>query len=167
MERNITINKFNSIINDFDKSKAIEESIYKYSVELAIKKKINESFDDNFFKRIYVNKVMNLYNNIDPNSYIKNPNLLNKIIKNDIDVNNIAFLQPQELFPEHWKIYIDRYKANDDFLKSRVVGIKTEDYKCRRCKSRNCTYYQLQVRSCDEPMTTFINCLNCGNNWHF
>ena len=27
------------------------------------------------------------------------------------------------------------------------------------------TYYQLQTRSVDEPMTTFITCLNCGFKW--
>jgi DNA-directed RNA polymerase subunit M/transcription elongation factor TFIIS len=26
-------------------------------------------------------------------------------------------------------------------------------------------YYELQTRSCDEPMTCFITCLDCGNRW--
>lgn len=167
MEREICINKLNTIINDIDKCKKIEESIYQYTVENAYTKKITKDFADNIFKRIYVNKLINLYNNIDDKSYIKNINLINKINNNEIDLSNIAFLTPQELYPEHWKQYIDRYKANNEFLESNTIGIKTEEHKCRRCKSRNCTYYQLQVRSCDEPMTTFINCLNCGNKWHF
>ena len=36
---------------------------------------------------------------------------------------------------------------------------------CGRCKQRKCTSYDLQTRSADEPMTTFVTCLNCGNRW--
>ena len=32
-------------------------------------------------------------------------------------------------------------------------------------RKNECTYYQLQVRSADEPMTTFITCLNCNFKW--
>ena len=41
----------------------------------------------------------------------------------------------------------------------------TDEFKCYKCSKRQCTYYQLQTRSADEPMTTFVTCLNCGNNW--
>ena len=36
---------------------------------------------------------------------------------------------------------------------------------CRKCRKRKCTYYQMQTRSADEPMTTFVQCLACGNRW--
>ena len=36
----------------------------------------------------------------------------------------------------------------------------TSDFKCGKCKSNECTYYQMQTRSADEPMTTFVNCMN-------
>jgi transcription elongation factor S-II len=38
-------------------------------------------------------------------------------------------------------------------------------FTCNRCKSKKTTYYQLQTRSADEPMTTFVSCLNCDKNW--
>ena len=41
----------------------------------------------------------------------------------------------------------------------------TDQFKCGRCKSRKCIYYELQTRSADEGMTIFITCLNCGNRW--
>ena len=41
----------------------------------------------------------------------------------------------------------------------------TDQYQCSRCHKRECTYYQLQTRSADEPMTTFVTCLNCGKRW--
>ena len=41
------------------------------------------------------------------------------------------------------------------------------EFKCRKCKSNNCSHYQMQTRSADEPMTTFVNCMDCGNRWRF
>lgn len=44
---------------------------------------------------------------------------------------------------------------------------ETEQFKCGRCKQRRTKYYQLQTRSADEPMTTFVTCINCNNKWKF
>ena len=167
MTREICIKKFNSLLNNVELSKKIEDSIYNYTKEQAEIKGINESINDIFFKRIYVNKVITLYNNLDKNSYVKNNNFLIRLENNEFDVKDIAFLTPQEIHKDHWKKYLDRQSANDEFLYSRTAGIRTSEYKCGRCKEKNCTYYQLQVRCSDEPMTTFINCLNCGNRWSF
>jgi len=43
----------------------------------------------------------------------------------------------------------------------------TEEFKCGKCKMRKCKYSQAQTRGADEPMTTFVTCLNCGNRWKF
>ena len=36
---------------------------------------------------------------------------------------------------------------------------------CRRCKSKWTDYYQMQTRSADESMTTFVRCLKCNKRW--
>ena len=169
MARELCINKFNSLLNDFELSKQIEDSIYKYAISQAELKGIEPSIEDNFFKRIYVNKIITLYNNLDENSYVKNTNFIKRLHNREFDVKDISFLSPQDINKEHWKKYLDRQSANDEFLYSRTAGIRTNEYMCGRCrcKERNCTYYQLQVRCSDEPMTTFVNCLNCGNRWSF
>ena len=167
MARELCIEKLNSIIDEKELCEKIENSIYNYALLQAEIKGIELDIENKYFKRIYVNKLITLYNNIDKDSYVKNKNFLNQIYENDFNSDNIAFLSPQEINKDHWKKYLDRQLANDDFLYSRSVGIRTTEYKCGRCKERNCTYYQLQVRCSDEPMTTFINCLNCGNKWSF
>lgn len=167
MARNICIEKFNSILHDTELSEKIEKSIYDYTIEQSERKSIEKSMENKAFKRIYVNKCMTLYNNLDMNSYIKNVDFMDRLKKGEINVSEIATLPPQEINSAHWKKYIDTQTANDEFLYSRTVGTRTSEYKCRRCKENNCTYYQLQVRCSDEPMTTFINCLNCGNKWSF
>lgn len=44
---------------------------------------------------------------------------------------------------------------------------ETDQFRCGRCRQRRTKYYQLQTRSADEPMTTFVTCINCGNRWKF
>jgi DNA-directed RNA polymerase III subunit RPC11 len=38
---------------------------------------------------------------------------------------------------------------------------------CERggCNGTRAYFYQLQIRSADEPMTTFYKCTTCGNQW--
>lgn len=45
----------------------------------------------------------------------------------------------------------------------RISGLFT----CGKCKGTQTTYFQMQTRSSDEPMTTFASCLTCGNRWKF
>ena len=57
------------------------------------------------------------------------------------------------------KIERDRHATEVD------MSAATDEFCCYKCKKRQCTYYQLQTRSADEPMTTFVTCLHCGNRW--
>jgi len=41
----------------------------------------------------------------------------------------------------------------------------TDMFKCENCGSRKTTFYQKQTRSADEPMTTFVTCVECGKKW--
>jgi hypothetical protein len=64
--------------NTEELSSKIENSIYNYAKEQSLIRGIHESIDDKNFKRIYVNKIISLYNNMNPNSYIKNNNFIKK-----------------------------------------------------------------------------------------
>ncbi len=45
------------------------------------------------------------------------------------------------------------------------LELKEGVFQCTKCNSKKTYSYQLQTRSCDEPMTNFIKCGNCGNKW--
>uniref|UniRef100_A0A8C9LCW6 TFIIS-type domain-containing protein n=1 Tax=Pavo cristatus TaxID=9049 RepID=A0A8C9LCW6_PAVCR len=48
---------------------------------------------------------------------------------------------------------------------AKTGGTQTDLFTCGKCKKKNCTYTQVQTRSADEPMTTFVVCNECGNRW--
>jgi len=43
----------------------------------------------------------------------------------------------------------------------------TGTFTCGKCNGTQTTYYQMQTRSSDEPMTTFVTCLTCSYRWKF
>ena len=141
------------------------QHIYTYSNNLAIERQIPVSFLNNGFTNIFVNKSRSLYSNLCNSSYINNTSLITKIKNGEIDISNLPTMSNQELFPEHWKQILDAKYKRDKLLYEDKPEAMTDQFKCGRCKSRRCTYYELQTRSADESMTTFITCLNCGNRW--
>ena len=79
----------------------------------------------------------------------------------------MVFMNHQELQPEKWNDLIEAKKIKDENKFSPKIEASTDDFTCSKCKSKKCTFYQLQTRSADEPMTTFVTCIECGNRWRF
>ena len=90
---------------------------------------------------------------------------LKKLKTNNIAPEKLAFMTHQEMFPEKRKELVDAKIKRDKNLTEIDMSAATDEFKCYKCQKRVCSYYQLQTRSADEPMTAFITCLNCGNRW--
>ena len=143
----------------------IEQSVLNYTIKTANSRKMAKKWENPAIRKIYVNKMRSLYSNIYGDGYIGNKGLIEKIREGTLSLDNIANMSFQELFPEHWKQMMDEKYKRDKLLYEEKAEAMTDQFKCGRCKSRKCTYYELQTRSADEAMTTFITCLNCGNRW--
>ena len=155
---------FKQIISDDDIVRLIEKGIFNFACAVSQKRKIVKKWENKVFCKIYVNKARSLYSNLKTDSYIKNQNLFKKLESLEVTPIKLAFMTPQELFPEHWKRMMDEKYNKDKYLFEEVQAM-TDQFKCGRCKSRKCTYYELQTRSADEPTTIFVTCLNCGKRW--
>ena len=59
------------------------------------------------------------------------------------------------------------HKAVDDVLGGAEAWKNADqtDANCPKCTNRRAYYQQLQIRSADEPMTTFYKCTECGMRW--
>lgn len=46
-------------------------------------------------------------------------------------------------------------------------NVDQTDAQCKdeKCDGSRAYFYQVQIRSADEPMTTFYKCTACGNRW--
>ncbi|KAI9504199.1 transcription factor S-II, central domain-containing protein, partial [Coemansia spiralis] len=98
-----------------------------------------------------------------------NPDLRRNIVEGDISVERFCLMTSEEMASKELREDIERIKEENLFKAKGATRVEAEtgQFKCGRCKSRKCTYYQMQTRSADEPMTTFVTCTNCDNRWKF
>ena len=162
-----SVDAINTHIRHKRKSQFIERSIYNHAIQRAKQQDIKRQWDNPLFKSLYLDTVRSVYSNIDGSSYIQNKTLKKKIKKNQIDYKNLANLSGFDVFPENWKDLFEKKEKQDKLKYDMKPESMTDEFKCRKCGSRSCSYYEVQTRSADEPMTQFVNCLNpdCGNRW--
>ncbi len=98
--------------------------------------------------------------------------LREKVILGEISPETLVKCDAKELANEGLKQ--QRQKTQDDNLNARrsdwlFENVQTKGNKgfftCKKCHSKNTTYFQMQTRGADEPMTNFITCLDCKNQF--
>jgi len=102
----------------------------------------------------------------------------------DITAEELVVLRTEDLANEEIKRANStiREKSLRDCERGHIVGATTDAFTCGKCRQSKyefsilcfmdslsldcrCTYYQLQTRSADEPMTVYITCTVCKNRW--
>tara|TARA_B100001093_G_C26650832_1_gene937402 strand:- start:15 stop:503 length:489 start_codon:yes stop_codon:yes gene_type:complete len=157
--------KLNKIIRKKKISLNLEKGIFNYAIQTAKQKNIVRKWDNDRFVLIYIDKFRSILVNINAKSTVKNTQLLKRLKKGEFKAHELAFMSHQELYPEKWKSLIEEKIKRDQNEGKVDLSAATDEFYCFRCKKRKCSYYQMQTRSADEPMTTFVTCLLCGNNW--
>jgi transcription elongation factor S-II len=146
-------------------AKDCEIGIYNWCIAYADEHKIVKNWVNPKFLRLYLEKARSIISNMDKDSYIKNERLMTRLNENEFLPHDIPFMKPENLFPERWKDTIDLHmKKFENAYENKVVAM-TDMFKCGKCHKRKTTYYEMQTRSADEPMTLMIRCVNCGNSW--
>jgi transcription elongation factor S-II len=143
----------------------LEKGIFNYTIQTARLRNVVRKWDNKAFVMIYVDKFKSILLNLNPKSTIKNKELLKRLKNKEFKAHELAFMTHQELYPEKWKYLIDKKIKRDKSEGVVDLSAATDEFFCFKCKKRKCSYYQMQTRSADEPMTTFVTCLLCGNNW--
>jgi DNA-directed RNA polymerase subunit M/transcription elongation factor TFIIS len=143
----------------------LEHYIYNNSLEVAKKKHIHLSWNQPLFVQIYLSNARSIVGNLHPNSYIQNKSLFARFKAGEITLEELTTFNFNDLYPELWKDLSMRQFEREKRLLEGNKSMATDQFFCKRCKKRECTYYELQTRSADEPMTIFIQCVNCGKQW--
>ena len=152
--------KLYNVIENKIQSINLEKGIYNYSLQQATRLKIVKKWDNRPFINIYLAHLKTIYENI------KYEEMKNKLKSCEIKAHLVPFMTHQEMRPELWNDMIETKKKRDKSKYETNLEAATDNFtwfKCQRNDPENankCTYYQLQTRSADEPMTTFVTCLN-------
>mgnify|MGYP001223439604 FL=1 len=151
--------KLNDIIKNDLISKELENGIYDYACKEANTWKLIIRWDNPNFVQLYSDRMRSIYINL------KKDELLRNLQNGEINPKTLAFMTHQEMDPDHWKDLIDKKRKRDENKYNNTQQASTDMFTCKKCKSKRCTYYELQTRSADEPATIFVTCLDCGKNW--
>lgn len=138
----------------------IEKGIFNKTIHII--KEINGPLkwsNPNFIKN-YSKMARKILANI---SYTSNSKVFkDKILSGQIDPYLIASMSREEMNPEYWaEIHLNVMKKYITKQEEVSDGMFT----CNQCKSKKTVYYQMQTRSADEPMTTYVTCTNCNKKW--
>ena len=163
--RNKHVLLINNEFNNEVLSRQLEQQLYNSSIRVAKERYIKRIWDNILFKKLYISKIRSFYSNISTNSYVKNIHFKQKIVDGEIKVEQISYLSVYDICPENWAELLDKKIKRDKLKYEMKPTAMTDQFKCRKCSSRSCSYYEVQTRSADEPMTTFVSCLNCEKNW--
>ncbi|XP_069731509.1 transcription elongation factor A protein 3 [Phaenicophaeus curvirostris] len=134
--------------------------------------KMASEIEDHIFQELkstdmkYRNRVRSRISNLkDP----KNPSLRKNVLCGAIPPSLIARMTAEEMASDELKELRNAMtqEAIREHQMAKTGGTVTDLFQCGKCKKKNCTYNQVQTRSADEPMTTFVLCNECGNRWKF
>ena len=165
MERYKIVELFNKIIQNKRVSRKVEQSIYNYIIRTSKEKNISRRWSNSIFKNLYYSKIRSIYSNLKKDSYIDNTTFLDRVKNGEIKAEEIGTLCVYDIYPDNW-IDLLNMKSKRDKIKYKLKPeAMTNLFKCRKCGCRETSYYEVQTRSADEPMTQFITCLKCENRW--
>jgi len=163
-------NKVVSVIEDTIKQKTdvtvkphrienIERSIYNYTIKEANERDTICRWDNPFFVLIYTSRLKTILYNL------KTTDLIERINNKELKSYEVGTLNHQEMDTSRWKVMLEQKRKRDKSKTQLSVNVDDGAFKCMKCGSEKTTYYQLQTRSADEPMTTFVQCTQCSARW--
>jgi DNA-directed RNA polymerase subunit M/transcription elongation factor TFIIS len=153
-----------TVFSEEDQGK-LELSIFQSALLDADIKYVVKHFDNSLFQICYKNATRRILSNLDPTNYVGNTHLLTKLQQGDLEIEHLGTMSCVDYSPGLYTTIRDRMLLREQQQLEGNKAMATDMFKCGRCHKREATFYELQTRSADEPMTKFITCVNCGNHW--
>ena len=143
----------------------LESCIYNGAIHESKQRNLIRAWNYPLFVHMYKMRARKILSNFNETSYVGNTELFTLFKEGTIDFKGLSAMNTYELFPSRWR---DQFEKQQIREKKQLEGnrdMATDHFLCGRCNKRECTYYEMQTRSADEPMTIFITCVNCGKHW--
>ena len=143
----------------------LESCIYNGAIHEAKQRNLVRSWSYPLFIHMYKIRARKILSNFDGSSYVGNTELYTLFKEGTIDFKGLSVMNTYELFPSRWRDQFEKQQIREKKQLEGNRNMATDQFLCTRCWKRECTYYEMQTRSADEPMTIFITCVNCGKHW--
>jgi DNA-directed RNA polymerase subunit M/transcription elongation factor TFIIS len=147
----------------------LEHALLQRSVRECIELCVDAGWASPIFCNHYRGRCIHIYENLKgKDGYVENPtNWKEQLNSGSVTPIQLAEMSPMDLYIGRWKAQVERQIEKDKHMYSNKGGASIYLY-CSVCKKKSrCDYYQMQTRSADEPMTTFVTCLECDKRWKF
>lgn len=150
---------------DETSARDMEIGIFNFTLQAAETRRVAKNWRNPRFISLYESKARSVLCNIDPEGYVGNARLLARLREDEFKPHDVAFMKPEHVFPERWRHALNAKLQRDEYITNARPVAMTDQFRCSRCKKRECSYMELQTRSCDEPASIFVRCLCCGHGW--
>lgn len=137
-----------------------EIGAYNTAIDWAEKNGIPRTWASPNFTDNYKAMVRKVYWNI-----MYTPRVGARIAADEIKPHDVAHMSRYDLYPELWTGLSDQEMDRLRKTLNMTQTSMTDTVFCRKCHKNKISYFELQTRSADEPMTTFYRCLSCGHHW--
>jgi transcription elongation factor S-II len=140
----------------------LERGVFNWALEEADRKRVLKKWANKHFVCIYTDRLRTIVYNL---SHPTGGDVIAQTKQGRLRPHVFAYMTHQEMCPEKWATMTEKKRIRDQRACETDISAATDTFTCRKCKSNKCTYYQMQTRAADEPMTTFVTCLACDNRW--
>jgi DNA-directed RNA polymerase subunit M/transcription elongation factor TFIIS len=134
----------------------IEKGVFNWCIKECKNKKIIRKWENPIFVQMYIDHLRSIFYNL------QDGHLISLVNSGEIKSHEIAFMTHQEMNRDKWDELLQAKSIRDKNKFEQNLEAMTDRFTCRKCFSKKCSYYALQTRSADEPMTLYITCLECG-----
>lgn len=151
--RNAELAVYNWAVTHTESSSLLNKTKTKHERE-------EPSWENRLFRWRYRQRLISILFNLK-----KNPDMVKRVKPKDLET-----LTPGQMWPDGPQGMTEKKIREKENAMEMAKAKTDEEYEgiltCPKCKSKKTSYYQLQCRSADEPMTSFCNCI-CGHRWKF
>jgi DNA-directed RNA polymerase subunit M/transcription elongation factor TFIIS len=142
-----------TLVRERFESDEVEIAILNRCIKEAEKWYVDIDWDSRTFRELYRGRAISLYPH--------------RALIETMGVDGFVNSSPVERSPGMWGDVLQKALEKDKAKYAKKATANIELW-CRSCKKvSKCDYYQVQTRSADEPMTTFVTCLECDTRWKF
>ena len=113
----------------------------------------------------YTNRVLEILHNLKTNEEFKQNIVVGKITPDDLATMDVIDMVDKTKRKEINKAIENKVNSVRSDWEQKHAKVTSGVYKCGKCGCDKTTQHEMQTRSADEPMTIFINCVECGNSW--